>query len=117
MRRVRAGTHGSAFWAHQSALRASGHAQGHFRCAPECAACERARAEPHSERARMRRVRAGARGSVVGARQSAPRASGRARRRFRTRQGAPSASGHARERTQGAPQRAACERARTEALS
>eukprot|EP00959_Pyramimonas_sp_CCMP1952_P160446 3355812-Pyramimonas_sp.AAC.1 len=43
MRRVRAGTHGSAFWASQSAPRASGHARGRFRGAPKCTACERAR--------------------------------------------------------------------------
>eukprot|EP00959_Pyramimonas_sp_CCMP1952_P254548 5316618-Pyramimonas_sp.AAC.1 len=43
MRRVRAGTHGSVFWARQSPLRASGHARGRFRGAPECAECERAR--------------------------------------------------------------------------
>eukprot|EP00959_Pyramimonas_sp_CCMP1952_P428094 8965742-Pyramimonas_sp.AAC.1 len=48
----------------------------------------------------MRRVRAGARGSAVGARQSAPRA-----------------SGHARKRCRGAPECVACERARTGAPS
>eukprot|EP00959_Pyramimonas_sp_CCMP1952_P403422 8452897-Pyramimonas_sp.AAC.1 len=43
MRRVRAGTHGSAVEARQGAPRASGHARGRFRGAPECTECERAR--------------------------------------------------------------------------
>eukprot|EP00959_Pyramimonas_sp_CCMP1952_P147075 3078331-Pyramimonas_sp.AAC.1 len=64
------------------------------------AACDRERTEVLSGRARARRVRAGTHASKFGAGQTAPRASGHARKRFL-----------------GAPECAACERARTGALS
>eukprot|EP00959_Pyramimonas_sp_CCMP1952_P349369 7320163-Pyramimonas_sp.AAC.1 len=63
MRRVQADTHGSTFLPRQGAPRASGHARKRFLSAPECTACERARTEALSRRARVHRVRAGTRES------------------------------------------------------